>query len=356
MEDEEQELSQMADLVHIEIGRREKRPLCNRCCRPVGVCWCSSLECHKVDTSCRVVILQHPHEEKRCLRTAPILQAALPKNAYIEAKGKRFSFSRFSYLEDIMTCRDSILMYPGEKAIELEDLPPVGKDQPPYNIIIIDGTWQQAKSIYHNCRYLHTLRQVKLSGKYISEYVIRTQPTEDALSTVETAAIALSTLEKNWCIYDQLVQPLQLLCQYQMKHGAVAHQSKEQMISSGRYKKPLGKRTYKKLRKYGVKQDESLAKFMESLSVIECNGIILRSYSHSSCNGYIPGDPTPSPTSAAMEEPSKTRNASKESQSHSSSSFSYISSKKEENLHVKQSCNSAENATLISDKDLLGIR
>lgn len=33
MEDEEAELSLLADLVHIEIGRREKRPHCNRC-------WC----------------------------------------------------------------------------------------------------------------------------------------------------------------------------------------------------------------------------------------------------------------------------------------------------------------------------
>ncbi|XP_064083459.1 tRNA-uridine aminocarboxypropyltransferase 2-like [Macrobrachium nipponense] len=269
MDNEEQELAQMADLVHIEIGRREKRPLCNRCSRPVGVCWCSSLGCSRVQTSCRVVILQHPHEEKRCLRTAPILQAGLPQGAYVEAKGKRFSFTRFPHLEEILTNENSILMYPGEKALDLESLLPVGNDQPSYNIIIIDGTWQQAKSIYHNCRHLHSLRQVKLSGKYISEYVIRTQPTEDALSTVETAAIALATLENNWSIYDTLVQPLQLLCQYQMNHGAVPHQSKEHMIVSGRYKKPLGKRTYKKLRKCGAKQDESLSDFLESLNVAD---------------------------------------------------------------------------------------
>ncbi|XP_068212743.1 tRNA-uridine aminocarboxypropyltransferase 2 [Palaemon carinicauda] len=269
MEDEEQELAQMADLVHIEIGRREKRPLCNRCSRPVGVCWCSSLGCHRVQTSCRVVILQHPHEEKRCLRTAPILQAGLPQGAYVEAKGKRFSFTRFPHLEEILTSENSILMYPGEVAMDLESLLPIGNGQPPYNIIIIDGTWQQAKSIYHNCRHLHSLRQVKLSGKYTSEYVIRTQPTEDALSTVETAAIALATLENDWSIYDTLVRPLQLLCQYQMKHGAVPHHSKEYMIVSGRYKKPLGKRTYKKLRKCGAKQEESLSDFLDSLNITE---------------------------------------------------------------------------------------
>lgn len=267
MEDVEVELSLLADLAQIEIGRREKRPLCNRCSRPVGVCWCWSLGRQRVETACRIVVLQHPHEEKRCLRTAPILQTALPKGSYMEIKGKRFSYSRFPQLEDIFSNENSILMYPGEKAISLDDLPPVGDDQPPYNIIIIDGTWQQAKSMYHNCRQLHTLRQVSLSGKYRSEYVIRTQPTEDALSTVESAAIALATLEQNWSIYNTLVHPLQLLCQYQIKHGAVPHQSKEHMIVSGRCNKPLGKRTYKKLRKCGARQGDKLSDFMDSLTI-----------------------------------------------------------------------------------------
>lgn len=55
-----------------------------------------------------------------------------------------------------------MLLYPGEKAISLENLSLVGGSQLPYNIIIIDGTWQQAKSMYHNCHHLHNLRQVSV--------------------------------------------------------------------------------------------------------------------------------------------------------------------------------------------------
>ena len=62
--------------------------------RPEGVCWCSHLDQVKVESHCKVIVLQHPHEEKRCLRTAPILQAALPEGHYVEAKGKRFSVTR----------------------------------------------------------------------------------------------------------------------------------------------------------------------------------------------------------------------------------------------------------------------
>ncbi|KAK8741416.1 hypothetical protein OTU49_002209 [Cherax quadricarinatus] len=39
------------------------------------------------------------------------------------------------------------------------------------------------------------------------------------------------------------------------------------MIISGRSSKPLGKRTYKKLRKCGAKQGDSLSEFMDSLTL-----------------------------------------------------------------------------------------
>lgn len=54
---------------------------------------------------------------------------------------------------------------------------------------------------------------------------------------------------------------------FQIKHGAVPHQSKEHMIVSGRCNKPLGKRTYKKLRKCGARQGEKLSDFMDSLTL-----------------------------------------------------------------------------------------
>ena len=63
-------------------------------------------------------------------------------------------------------------MYPGKNAIDLESLPPVGSSQPPYNIIIIDGTWQQAKSMFFNSRQLHNLRQVKKCTFFYSDLMV----------------------------------------------------------------------------------------------------------------------------------------------------------------------------------------
>jgi DTW domain-containing protein YfiP len=69
--------------------------------------------------------------------------------------------------------------------------------------------------------------KVKLTVPAISSYVIRTQPTDNCLSTVESVALALSLLEGNPDIHKIFVRPLQALCDIQLEHGAVVHQSKE---------------------------------------------------------------------------------------------------------------------------------
>ena len=82
-----------------------------------------------------------------------------------------------------------------------------------------------------------------------SVYTIRTQPREFFLSTLETAAVILSTLEDNPKMYEDLVKPLKALCQFQLDHGCEEHQSKEYLIFKGLYTKPISKKYYNKLTK-----------------------------------------------------------------------------------------------------------
>ena len=69
--------------------------------------------------------------------------------------------------------------------------------------------------------------QIKLTQTGSSEYVIRTQPNEASLSTLESVAYTISWLEADPSVYDKLVQPMRMLCQYQLEYGAVVHHSKE---------------------------------------------------------------------------------------------------------------------------------
>lgn len=91
----------------------------------------------------------------------------------------------------------TILLYPTSKAVDIQYMQPVRENEKAYNLVLIDGTWPQAKAIYNNSPILHGIKQVKLMMGENSEYVIRTQPTEGCLSTLETAARALRILEDN---------------------------------------------------------------------------------------------------------------------------------------------------------------
>lgn len=163
-------------------------------------------------------------------------------------RGKKFPGSH-SDLVDILKAENTLLLYPSANATDLNELTKKSdRETSFFNLVIVDGTWPQAKAIYTGNPALHNLKQVKLVTKNVSSYVIRTQPTDGCLSTLETAAEALAIFESDTTIRDVLLRPLQTLCEYQLQNGAVSHQSKEFRIKTNTYPKLIGKRLSKVLR------------------------------------------------------------------------------------------------------------
>lgn len=159
-------------------------------------------------------------------------------------KGKRFP-GKHEDLEGLLTDPNTILLYPSKTAVDLKSLLH-NNINTCFNLVILDGTWSQAKAIYASNPILHKIKQVKLLSKHVSNYVIRTQPTDGCLSTLETAAEALTLLENN-DEYKKLLAPLKTLCDFQLKNGAISHQSKEYLIKHKKYPKLIGKRLHKVL-------------------------------------------------------------------------------------------------------------
>jgi DTW domain-containing protein YfiP len=241
----------LMDFCQIPADPPSKRSLCEDCGRPVPVCWCPFLS-KGLSIRSKLFILQHPSEEKRCLRTAKILELSLPAGQCVILKGKKFSVNKYPELSDFLRDKDrTLLMFPSISSLPLKSLPCVGPEVPlGYNVLIVDGTWSQARSIYHNSPDLHSLTKVEVNSPNPSTYVIRTQPTEECLSTVETAALALSHLENQPELYEALTKPLGALCSFQLDHGAVHHYSKEYLILNGLYDRPVTRKIKKKLRKH----------------------------------------------------------------------------------------------------------
>ncbi|XP_004696628.1 tRNA-uridine aminocarboxypropyltransferase 2 [Echinops telfairi] len=225
----------------------ERRPECSRCSRPLKVCLCPFLPVHPLHISTNLYIIQHPAEESKVLRTVPLLAACLPQEKCKVKIGRRFSEERDPELTAVCQKSGTLILYPGAEATNLEEFI---IDSPiyPSTIIIIDGTWSQAKDIFYKNSLFRVPKQVQLKTNISSQYVIRMQPTNNCLSTLECAAVALSILEKNNYIQEILLRPLQALCSFQLQHGAQIRLSKEHLLKSGLYPKPMPKNK-RKLRK-----------------------------------------------------------------------------------------------------------
>ncbi|XP_022672186.1 DTW domain-containing protein 2-like isoform X3 [Varroa destructor] len=130
-----------------------KRDVCSRCKRPIQVCWCCHLPAKKISTSTRTIILQHPNEIKRNVRTAPMLEAALSNCLVLRGR----HFSRHSLMREIYANESrTFVLYPSPDAMDIENLP---REQA-FNLIVIDGTWNQARSLYFANKELHSLTKI----------------------------------------------------------------------------------------------------------------------------------------------------------------------------------------------------
>ncbi|XP_065836396.1 tRNA-uridine aminocarboxypropyltransferase 2-like [Oscarella lobularis] len=226
-EDDSLSSGPFSGLIDLPFDPSKKRAKCDRCQRPASVCLCNCLPRTPVLIATEVHILQHPNEERRSLTTVPILTAALARDKIHIYRSKVFSRGRFPTLDDALDAHETVLLYPGREAVDVSDVSPSGRLPRVKNLLLLDGTWRQAREIYKKNPRLHVLKQVELRMSVISAYVIRTQPTDQCLSTAESAALALSVIEGRADLYDVIIRPLTALCHIQIGHGAGAHESRE---------------------------------------------------------------------------------------------------------------------------------
>nr|XP_006009646.1 PREDICTED: DTW domain-containing protein 2 [Latimeria chalumnae] len=146
--EEEEEGDTFEKLAELPVERSERRPTCSRCSRPEKVCLCPFLPVNPLNVSTCLYIVQHPAEENRVLRTVPLLAACLPEDKCKVLIGRRFSEDRYPELAAVCRSPQTLILYPGAEAANLEELTLDHSDSP-YNVVIIDGTWSQAKDMFY---------------------------------------------------------------------------------------------------------------------------------------------------------------------------------------------------------------
>eukprot|EP00128_Syssomonas_multiformis_P007028 Colp12_sorted_trinity150504_noHs@33870 len=234
MDDLELELP-FADEDDVEVLRL-KREECGRCLRPNTACVCSVIPKDPYPIKTNVLILQHPKERFRNIRTVPFVEATLGPKCRVVI-GSRFRRGDNPELDKALDSPDTILMYPSKKAVPINSLPalPDGRVR---TLVLLDGTWRQAQNMYYRNDRLHSMNQVLLNLEDLpsSEYLVRQQPSEEAVSTLEAIALAVGALDNDPNLYEVMVRPLRAMVQTQLSHGEVRHDKRAQRFNKKKSK------------------------------------------------------------------------------------------------------------------------
>ncbi len=123
------------------------------------------------------------------------------------------------------------LLYPSESARVLSEL---SVDEFPSQLIILDGTWSQARTMVRDIRQLDLLPHFKLAPTQPGQYRIRLEPDDISLSTVEAAVESLRELEPQTQGLDQLLAAFGAMVQKQLDHPKVGRHHYSGGPKSGR--------------------------------------------------------------------------------------------------------------------------
>jgi len=182
-------------------------PDCPHCRKPPALCVCEGIA--SIGNTVSLLILQHPQEQDRELGTARL--AALHfKNALFKIGlswpsltkilGQPTDPQRWAILylgsvkaAAVLPDRDIVVVNRNGGAVDRQD----DALRAIEGIILLDGTWSQAKALWWRNAWMLKCKRIVLGPKHPSRYGrLRREPRKDGLSTIEAAAMLLARLEK----------------------------------------------------------------------------------------------------------------------------------------------------------------
>jgi len=181
---------------------------CPHCGKPMPLCICDSVR--PIESRISLLILQHPQEQDRALGTArltahhfkdavvkiglswPSLSKALGRPVHDPSRWAvlYLGSAKVSELDtdsEIVAIDRKGQMEEGQRAI-LRDIE---------GIVLLDGTWSQAKALWWRNAWMLKCRRVILGPRQPSRYGhLRKEPRRDGLATIEAAGLVLGALQK----------------------------------------------------------------------------------------------------------------------------------------------------------------
>ncbi len=178
---------------------------CPTCLKSSTLCQCAEIE--PVANRVFLLILQHPQEQDRELGTARLalshlvsgkLAVGLSWPNLAAAVGRAVDPKKWAvlYLGSAKAIPERAITVLDRKGVPLPDQETGLADLD--GIIVLDGTWSQAKALWWRNAWLLKLRRIVLDIGRPSRYGrLRKEPRRDSVSTLEAAGFLLSALDRN---------------------------------------------------------------------------------------------------------------------------------------------------------------
>ncbi|MBA3500208.1 MAG: DTW domain-containing protein [Myxococcota bacterium] len=171
---------------------------CERCL--LQHCLCAEIP--TVTTQTRVVIVRHHDEVTRASNTGRLAHLALPNSELVDHDGPSGA-ARLPALEGMW------LVFPAGPVAEAPLVPA------PRAIVVLDGTWRQARRMYRKLDGLRGLPMLRLPDAPMPSARLRNSPGPGQVSTIEAIARALRLLEG-----DAVAVPLEQLFELAVARAA----------------------------------------------------------------------------------------------------------------------------------------
>lgn len=199
--------------------------MCYRCFWPKALCWCPTLRA--METRTRFVFLMHPKEFKQEKAATGRLTRLCLANSELHMG---LAFDEHEAVQALLAdpANFPVLVYPGTSALNLSHADAAQltefRDQLGARrlvVFLLDATWAGARKMLRLSPSLQRLPRVMFTPTAPSRYVIKQQPQEGCLSTLEATHELLLALEQ--CGLDaypdraQLLDVFQRMQDYQLK-------------------------------------------------------------------------------------------------------------------------------------------
>jgi DTW domain-containing protein YfiP len=185
---------------------------CPQCFKKTTLCVCEHIT--PQTTQLHVLILQHPQEPDHDLGSAQLTHLALP-NSTLKIGLSWRSLSAVLNQKDMVAARWAVLyLGSGVKGDAKSDKTlqfvsqkgnPVDTPEELDGIVVLDGTWSQAKALWWRNPWLLKLKRAILMPQQKSLYKeLRKEPRKECLSTIEAIAEMLTELGEEPCVGEHL--------------------------------------------------------------------------------------------------------------------------------------------------------